>query len=155
MNFFFLFSFVWRKCVKEQNRNFFLTLFSSFWSRRREKQKREQKKDRREQNFTLWVKKRAKFDFPRCAQERERILPKTSKKRRESKQKNTKDLHHLKSRTTSFVVFVALWILLLLLLSNTLLIEERLERERVFTTRVIDIAFFKVAETIKCISSLL
>ena len=154
MNFFFLFSFVWRKCVKEQNRNFFLTLFSSFWSRRREKQKREQKKDRRAQNFTL--SKKGQNSIFLVVPKRERILPnKTSKKRRESKQKNTKDLHHLKSRTTSFVVFVALWILLLLLLSNTLLIEERLERERVFTTRVIDIAFFKVAETIKCISSLL
>ena len=60
--------------------------------------KREQKKDRRAQNFTL--SKKGQNSIFLVVPKRERILPnKTSKKRRESKQKNTKDLHHLKSRT--------------------------------------------------------
>jgi hypothetical protein len=116
-----------------------------------EEKKTEENKRKTEENTKFHTfEKRAKFDFPRCVPKRERILPnKTSKKRRESKQKKHERFASLKISHASFVVFVALCILLLLLLSNTLLIEERLERERVFTTRVIDIAFFKVAEETK------
>jgi hypothetical protein len=72
-----------------------------------EEKTEENKRKTEENKISHFEKKRAKFG-PKVVPKKERILPnKTSKKRRESKQKNTKDLHHLKSRT-SFVVFVAL-----------------------------------------------
>jgi len=145
MNFFFLFSLVWS--VKEQNR-IFSRPSSPLFGRRR-KNRREQKKDRREQNFTLWKKGKIRFSSL-CPRKREFCLKPLRKG--EKANKNTKDLHHLKSRT-SFVVFVALWILLLLLLSNTT--HRRETREREYLQHALLIAFFKVAETKVYLSSLL
>ena len=93
--------------MSKNKTEFFLDhLLSSFLSLLSKKatERREQKKDRREQNFTL-LKKGQNSDQKLVPKKRDFCLKPVRKG--EKANKNTKDLHHLKSRT-SFVVFVAL-----------------------------------------------
>jgi len=111
-----------------------LLFFVSF--EKKAQKKRTQKKDRREQNFTL-LKKGQNSSFSRCAQEREFCLKPLRKG--EKANKNTKDLHHLKS-LCRFLSFSLRSEYYCSYSSLILLIEERLERESIYA-RVIDCVF--------------
>ena len=134
--------------------NFFLTIFSSFLSLLRRKHRRREHKRKTEENkiFITLLKKGQNSSFSRCAQEREFCL-KPLRRKGEKANKNTKDLHHLKS-LCRFLSFSLRSEYYCSYSSLILLIEERDERERVFT-RALLIAFFKVAETKVYLSSLL
>ena len=141
---------------KNKTEFFLLTIFSSsFWSSKK-KQKREQKKDTEENKISHFEKKRAKFG-PKVVPKKERILPnKTSKKRRrESKHKNTKDLHHLKSRTRALSFSTLRSEYYCSYSSLILYSSKRDSREREYLQRALLILrFLKSQKRLKCISSL-
>jgi hypothetical protein len=72
-------------------------------------EERTKERQKRTKFHTTLKKGRKNSIFLVVPKKRERILPKTRvRKGEKANNKNTKDLHHLKSRNESFVVFVAL-----------------------------------------------
>ena len=128
------------KCQRTKQ-NFFSTIFSSFLSLLRRKHRRREHKRKTEENkiFITLLKKGQNSSFSRrCAQEREFCL-KPLRRKGEKANKNTKDLHHLKS-LCRFLSFSLRSEYYCSYSSLILLIEERLERESIYA-RVIDCVF--------------
>ena len=121
-----------------------------------EEKKTEENKRKTQKRTKFHTLKKGQNSIFLVVPKRERLLPKTSKKRRESKhKKNTKDLHHLKSRTRA-LSFSLRSEYYCSYSSLILYSSKRDEREREYLQRALLILrFLKSQKRLKCISSLL